>query len=476
VTTNSSSRESREGRRRIPTLDVGASYRELKEELDQAYRRVMDGGWYVLGEELEAFEDEFAAFCEAEQCVGVANGLEALFLILRGYGIGTGDEVVVPANTFIATWLAVSHTGARPVPVEPEEQTFNLDPGRIAAAVTSRTKAIIAVHLYGQPARMDEIGEVASRRGLRVIEDAAQAHGARWNGKRAGALAEAAAFSFYHAKNMGAYGDGGAVVSNDRRLIERIRALRNYGGSKYEHEVCGYNSRLDPMQAAFLRVRLRRLEEWNARRSAIARAYRDGLSGAGRCLLPDVAVGAEHVWHLYVIRHPERDRLRRALDSMGIETGIHYPTPPHLSGAYATEGWRRGDFPVTERLANTVLSLPMGPHLGREDAQRGIEAVISAEAGIDLSFRRAAGQRDRVCVQRRGVSRGGAGLGFRADAPRLRADRRRRRLYRRLGGGSGQVCRSEAQTARSGEPWNRESPRGGPSNGTRGVRGVPGPG
>jgi dTDP-4-amino-4,6-dideoxygalactose transaminase len=363
---------------------VGATYRELSCELDEAYRRVMEGGWYILGAELESFESEFAAYCGAGYCVGVANGLEALFLILRGYGIGSGDEVIVPANTFIATWLAVSHCGAAPVPVEPDETTFNLDPDRIAAAVTSRTRAIITVHLYGQPARMDAIHKVARPRGLLVIEDAAQAHGARWNCKRTGSLADAAAFSFYPAKNLGAYGDGGAVVSEDWSLIERILALRNYGGrSKHRHDVCGFNSRLDPLQAAFLRVRLRHLDEWNTRREVVARAYREGLSGIGRCTVPEVAAGATHAWHTYVIRHPERDRLSKAMEAKGVETAVHYPTPPHLSPAYASLGWRRGDFSVSERLANTVLSLPMGPHLDADSAQQVIDAVVASEKNGD---------------------------------------------------------------------------------------------
>ena len=382
--TTSSFKLSGASRRRVPFLDVGATYRELNDELDEAYRRVMEGGWYVLGAELESFEAEFAAYCEAGHCVGVANGLEALFLILRGYGIGAGDEVIVPVHTFIATWLAVSHCGAVPVSVEPEETTFNLDPDRIAKAVTSRTRAIFAVHLYGQPAKMDEIREVAERRGLRVIEDAAQAHGARWNGKRTGSLADAAAFSFYPAKNLGAYGDGGAVVSSDRGLVERILALRNYGGrSKYRHDVCGFNSRLDPLQAAFLRVRLRHLDEWNARRDGVARAYCEGLSGIGRCVVPEVAEGATHAWHACVIRHPAGDRLSKAMEAKGVETAIHYPSPPHLSPAYASLGWRRGDFPVTERLADTVLSLPMGPHLDAESTQGVIDVVVSSEQGVD---------------------------------------------------------------------------------------------
>ena len=289
----------------VPFLDVSQTYRELKPELDAAYERVMSSGRYVLGEELEAFETEFASFCGAGYCAGVANGLEALVLILRAYGIGAGDEVLVPANTFIATWLAVTQAGAVPVPVEPLENTFNIDPGKISAAVTARTRAVIAVHLYGQPAAMDAIAEVARRHGLRVIEDAAQAHGARSNGRNAGSLGDAAAFSFYPAKNLGAFGDAGAVVSDDADLIARVRRLGNYGSSvKYDHDVAGFNSRLDPLQAAFLRVRLKYLAAWNSRRANIAEAYFRGLAASTSCTLPTVQPSQEPSWHLFVIRHP----------------------------------------------------------------------------------------------------------------------------------------------------------------------------
>ena len=381
MTTHSSSRLGEPSRAPVPLLDAGARYWELKDEYDAAYRRVMESGRYVLGQELEAFEAEFATFCGASYAVGVANGLEALSLILRAMGIGAGDEVLAPANTFIATWLAVSHTGARPVPVEPVPETFNLDPDRIDRAVTERTRAVIVVHLYGQPAMMDAIAEVAARRGLRLIEDAAQAHGARYKGRPVGALADAGAFSFYPAKNLGAFGDGGAVVSNDRKLIERVRLLRNYGSKeKYRHELCGFNSRLDPLQAAFLRVELAHLEEWNSRRADVAQAYLRGLAGIGRWTLPAVPPWAGPVWHLFVIRHPDRDRLRARLASMRIETGLHYPAPPHLSKAYADLGMRRGDLPITELMADTVLSLPIGPHLGIGAAEQVIRAMINAEA------------------------------------------------------------------------------------------------
>ena len=366
----------------IPFLDVGASYRELKEEYENAYHRVMGSGQYILGEEVEAFEVAWAAACGVEHCVGVGSGLDALFLILRAYGIGPGDEVIVPSNTFIATWLSVSHTGARPVPVEPDPKTFNIDTDRIEAAINVGTRAIVPVHLYGQPAQMDEILEIASRHGLLVIEDAAQAHGAEWRGNRVGGLADAAAFSFYPVKNLGAFGDGGAVMSNDLELVERIRVLRNYGcPNKYMNETRGYNSRLDPLQAAFLHVRLKYLNEWNVRRSKVAGAYREGLAGIEQCILPTVSSGAKSAWHLFVIRHTERDGLREHLRRLGVATGIHYPVPPHLTPSYANQGYRRGDLPVTEKLADTVLSLPMGPHLGERAVNWVIEAVRSYSRG-----------------------------------------------------------------------------------------------
>lgn len=364
----------------VPFLDLASCYQELKSELDAAVRRVMASGRYILGEELEAFEAEFASFCGARHCAGTGNGLDALSLALRACGIGPGDEVLVPANTFIATWLAVSHTGATPVPVEPLPDTFNLDAARIDSAVTPRTRAIIAVHLYGQPAGMEEILAAAARHGLRVIEDAAQAHGATWEGRPAGSLADAAAFSFYPAKNLGAFGDGGAVVTSDPEIADRVRKLRNYGAaSKYDHEIPGYNSRLDPVQAALLRVRLRVLPEWNARRRRAACGYFAALPGVTRCILPAVLPAAEPSWHLFVIRHPERDHLQRHLKSLGIETLIHYPTPPHLSGAYAGLGIRAGQLPITEESARTVLSLPIGPHMPAGT----IERVAGAIAAFD---------------------------------------------------------------------------------------------
>jgi len=355
----------------IPLLDLRAAYCELRDELDAAIARVMESGRYILGEELHRFEQEFAAYCGARFCIGVGNGLDALHLILRGFGIGAGAEVIVPSNTFIATWLAVTYAGATPVPVEPEPRTHNIDPELIEAAVTPRTKAIIAVHLYGQPADMTAINTVAQRCRLKVIEDAAQAHGALCRDRKAGSLADAAGFSFYPAKNLGACGDGGAITTNDAALAEKVRTLRNYGAhEKYRHSSQGLNSRLDEIQAAQLRVKLRRLDDWNGRRSAIAAHYRRALEGsAAKLVLPFVPTWTRPAWHLFVVEHPDRASIQRRLEAAGVLTAIHYPIPPHLQQAYRCLGYRPGDFPIAERLAGRVLSLPMGPHLSAEHVQ-----------------------------------------------------------------------------------------------------------
>jgi dTDP-4-amino-4,6-dideoxygalactose transaminase len=359
----------------VPFLDLTAAYEELAEELDDAVHRVMASGRYILGEELESFEEAFAAYCGTRFCIGVSNGLDALRLILEAYDIGEGDEVIVPSHTFIATWLAVSLTGATPVPVEPDELTFNIDPGRLADAITPTTKAIVPVHIYGSPAEMDPIVEVASEHQLMVIEDAAQSHGARYKGKRAGSVGHAAAFSFYPAKNLGALGDAGAVTTDDPELAARLRSLRNYGSrQKYENEVKGYNCRLDPMQAAVLSVKLRRLDDWNERRRSIARAYCNYLDGTSiaRQLFQD---HSEPVWHLFVIRSPDRERLISRFSELGIETLIHYPIPPHRQAAYATESAKMPPLPIAERLANEVLSLPIHAFQTDEDTHRVIAAL-----------------------------------------------------------------------------------------------------
>jgi dTDP-4-amino-4,6-dideoxygalactose transaminase len=359
----------------IPFLELKPTYDELKPEFDAAYHRVMDSGWYLLGKEIEAFEAEFAEYCEAKYCIGVANGLDALHLLVRAYGIGAGDEVIVPSNTFIATWLAVSYAGATPVPVEPDPETHNIDVSRIEAAITSRTKAIMPVHLYGQPADMDAINNIALRHGLKVIEDSAQAQGARYKGRRTGSLGDAAAHSFYPGKNLGAFADAGAITTNDPELADRVRTLRNYGSKeKYHYETQGINSRMEELQAAFLRVKLRHLDAWNARRTAIAEQYLSGLRPLASDLsLPFVPEWASPVWHLFVIRHPQRDALQQHLAEQGIQTIIHYPIPAHLSGAYSS--FSGACLPIAEQLADEVLSLPIGPHVGSEAVSTVVEAI-----------------------------------------------------------------------------------------------------
>jgi dTDP-4-amino-4,6-dideoxygalactose transaminase len=364
---------------KIPFLDFCGPYEELKGELDAAYERFMRSAWYILGREVEAFEEEYAAYCGARYCIGVGNGLEALHLILRACDIGPGDEVIVPSNTYIATWLAVSYCGAVPVPVEPDPVTLNIDPARIEAAIAPRTKAIMPVHLYGQAADMDPIMELARKHHLKVIEDNAQAQGALYKGRRTGALGDAAGNSFYPGKNLGAYGDAGAVTTNDPQIADRVRVLRNYGSRvKYHNEVKGYNSRLDEMQAAMLRVKLRHLDAWNARRQTIAKCYFDALETRAGMNLPGIMPGAESVWHLFVVRHPRRAALQQFLSSKEIGTMIHYPVPPHLSEAYKELGFVRGSFPIAEALADTVLSLPMGPHLSQTSALE-VAACVNGE-------------------------------------------------------------------------------------------------
>jgi len=340
--------------------------------INAAIARVLDSGWYILGKECEQFERAFADYCGVAHCVSVANGLDAIELVLRAYGVGPADEVIVPAQTFIATWLAVSHVGATPVPVEPDPRTYNIDPARIASAITSRTRAIIPVHLYGQPADMGPIRTLASERGLHVIEDAAQAHGAQYKGVRAGGLGDAAAFSFYPGKNLGALGDGGAITTDDTALADTLRSLRNYGSTvKYKHDLRGVNSRLDELQAAMLSEKLRALDVENAARARVAARYLEGLRDTP-FQLPHVLADTEPVWHLFVLRTRERARLAEHLRANGVGHMIHYPTPCHQQVAYADSEWPA--LPLCERIHDEVISIPMVPYLvGHE-----IDAVISA--------------------------------------------------------------------------------------------------
>lgn len=363
---------------RVTFADVHWTYTELRPELDRCYHRVMDSGWYILSDEVTQFEREFADYCGARHCIAVGNGLDALTIALRALEIGRGDEVIVPANTYIATWLAISAVGATPVPVDADEETSNIDPALIPAALSPATRAILPVHLYGQTADMGGIADAIKGSSLAIIEDAAQAHGAGFEGRRAGALGTVAGFSFYPTKNLGAFGDAGAVVTDDEAIADFARLFRNYGSPrKYENVLPGGNSRLDPLQAAFLRVKLAHLDRWNARRAEIAARYLAEIRECGGLLrLPQVLAGSEPVWHVFCVRSDRRDQLAAALSAKGVETLIHYPVPPYASGAYALAGpWP--DAPVSDRLAAQSLSLPMGPHLD-DDAVAAVIAAVNA--------------------------------------------------------------------------------------------------
>lgn len=363
---------------KIPFLQLGDAVAEQREAIDAAIRRVLDSGWYLLGPELEAFESEWAVWCGARHSVGVSNGLDAMHLVLRAWGIGPGDEVIVPSNTYIASWLAVTMAGADPVPVEPEWETCLINPKEIEAAITPRTKAIMAVHLYGHPCDMPEIVAMARRHGLKVIEDAAQAHGAEIAGNRIGAHGDAVAWSFYPSKNLGALGDAGAVTTIDNALVKSLKTLRNYGSAvRYVNEVPGYNNRLEELHAAILRVKLGSLAEWNARRETLAGRYQEAFAGLP-FTLPVVRPGAKHAWHLYTIRHPRRDAIREHLEKQGIGTLIHYPIPPHQQKAYAHHKVAAQSFPIAERIHRETLSLPLGPHLAIDQQDRVIQTVIDA--------------------------------------------------------------------------------------------------
>jgi dTDP-4-amino-4,6-dideoxygalactose transaminase len=357
----------------VPFFDLTKAFDEIEPLVTERVRAVLSHGWYVLGPECTAFEEEYAAFVGVASCVGVGNGLDALRLCLIALGIGAGDEVLVPSNTFVATWLAVSSVGALPVPVEPDEGTFNMSPAAMASSVTPRTRAVIPVHLYGLPADMEAILEFARAHGLRVVEDACQAHGARYLGRRAGSFGDLAAWSFYPAKNLGAYGDGGAVTGNDSALVDRVRRLANYGSSKkYEHAEKGYNSRLDELQAAVLRVKLGYLDEWNARRTDVAERYQREIRHP-EIRLPKVPPTSESAWHQFVVRSPHRDLLAQHLRNLGIETLIHYPLPPHRLPAY--EELDDATLPIADRLSSEVLSLPMGPQLTSTQVGMVVDAL-----------------------------------------------------------------------------------------------------
>ncbi len=362
---------------KIPFFDFHSAYQELEVKIAGAINHVMAGGQYILGPEVEAFENEFAQYCGTKYAIGCSNGLDALKLILMAAAIGAGDEVIVPAHTFAATWLAVSLVGATPVGVDVDEKTCNLSVQAIEAAITPRTRAILAVHLYGRLADVAKLRSIADKHALLLIEDAAQAHGASLEGRRAGAFGDAAGFSFYPTKNLGAYGDAGAVTTHDATLASRIRRLRNYGSSvKYQHESLGLNARLDELQAAILRVKLPYLDRWNRERQSIACAYRQALEAVDSLSLPPFKENdTNHVWHLYVIKTPWRDQLQNALSSSGVQTLIHYPIPPHLQEAFLYLNYRPGEFPVAERICSSVLSLPMSPKLNLSSVQSITEKI-----------------------------------------------------------------------------------------------------
>jgi dTDP-4-amino-4,6-dideoxygalactose transaminase len=369
----------------IPFLNLRAAYRELKTEIDEKVASILDGGQYILGPEVEAFEEEWAAYCEAGYAVGLGNGLDALSLAMRALDIGVGHEVIVPSNTYIATWLAVSSVGAKPVPVEPNPITHNIDTTKIEAAITPQTRAILPVHLYGQPADLDVILDVAHCNGLRVIEDAAQAHGARYKGKRIGAHGDIVCWSFYPGKNLGAMGDAGGITTNDKAIAQKVALLRNYGSrQKYVNETAGSNSRLDPIQAGVLRVKMRHLDKWTDRRRHVAATYTDCLQTTN-LKLPHVPVWSEPAWHLYVVRTLERDVLQSRLMKACINTIIHYPIPPHMQRAYTGLKIAASALPISQKLASTVLSLPMGPHLSSDEIVCIAQTLQHLVSDLDLN-------------------------------------------------------------------------------------------
>ncbi len=372
-------------RKNIPFLDLREAYWELKPEIDEAISRILNSGTYILGFEVEEFEAEWAAYCEVDYAIGVGNGLDALTLALRALDIGPGDEVIVPSNTYIATWLAVSSVGAKPVPVEPDSQTYNIDPTKIETAITSRTRAILPVHLYGQPVDLDPVIDIAHHYKLYVIEDAAQAHGALYKGRKIGGHGDIVCWSFYPSKNLGALGDAGAITTNNSKLAKRVALLRNYGSKeKYINNEPGVNSRMDPIQAAILRVKLGVLEAWTDRRHKVAAIYSECLKDVG-LILPYKQSYSEVVWHLYVVRTPVRKMLQDRLAEAGIETLIHYPIPPHRQNAYAALGIESEELPITNELAAQILSLPIGPHLDEVHAKK----VASMIRGILTSQNKA---------------------------------------------------------------------------------------
>ena len=357
----------------IKFLDLEKVNNRFRDEIDLRFKNILDKGWYLQGEENQKFADDFASFCGAEYAIGVANGLDAINLIIRAFGFGVGDEIIVPSNTYIATILAISENNCTPVLVEPDINTYNINPDLIEEKITDKTKAIIVVHLYGQAVQMDKIWNLAKRYNLKVIEDSAQAHGAIYKGKRVGNLSDASAFSFYPGKNLGCMGDGGAVTTNDKELFEKVKAIANYGSDrKYHHIYKGVNSRLDELQAAVLDVKLSHLDEDNNRRREISKYYRENIKNP-KIILPKVYDEKAHVWHIFAIRTEDRNALQKHLEANGIQTNIHYPTPPHKQGAY--KEWKNQSYPISEEIHRTVLSLPISPVMTNEEVKKVVEVV-----------------------------------------------------------------------------------------------------
>jgi dTDP-4-amino-4,6-dideoxygalactose transaminase len=366
----------------VPFVDLSPMHRQVEAEFEKAWHSVRDGSFYILGKEVEEFQRRFAHYCECEYAVGVGNGLEAITLILRALEIGPGDEVIVPANTFIATWLAAANVGARPVPVDCDLSTGSIDPAAVQKAITARTRAVLPVHLYGRPVELGELSKVAKAADIHIVEDVAQAHGARYHGRRVGSFSTAAAFSFYPTKNLGALGDGGAITTNDKRIAEKVRRLGNYGATtKYHHEIVGGNSRLDELQAAFLSVKLPHLDAWNAERRRIADSYNAAFRSIPGLHIQPPSNHIESVYHLYTVRTAERDRLASALAADGVQTAIHYPTPPHLQPVFTHLGYGRGAFPAAERIASEILSLPIWPGMSAEAISQVTQSVGKALKG-----------------------------------------------------------------------------------------------
>ncbi|MFL0165532.1 DegT/DnrJ/EryC1/StrS family aminotransferase [Candidatus Clostridium helianthi] len=359
----------------VPFLNFKPMHNEIKDEILDVFEKIYDNNWFILGPYVEAFEKEFSKYCGANYCISCGNGLDALSIILRGYDIGEGDEVIVPANTYIATALAVSYVGAKVILVEPDINTFNIDVTKIEAAITKKTKAIIAVHLYGRPAEIDKIKPLCKKYNLKLIEDSAQAHGAIYNGQKAGNLGDAAGFSFYPGKNLGALGDGGAILTNDKELAEKVRAIRNYGSKiKYYNEYKGVNSRLDEIQAGYLSIKLKSLDKWNSYRQKVAKVYLEKITN-NKLILPNIDLETDSIWHVFALRTEFRDELVAYLNSHGISTVIHYPIPIHLQKAYKELGYKEGDFPLAESISKTVLSIPIWYGMTNEEINYVIDIL-----------------------------------------------------------------------------------------------------